>query len=70
VTKPFRPFSGSRRRIDERHRYERDRIASEDAVTLPNGELEVSAPQESSGRCDCGPPGGRRIGAKRTVRLG
>ena len=39
-------------------------------VTLPCREREVSAPQELSGRCDCGPPRGHRRGAKRAVRLG
>ena len=36
----------------------------------PSREREVSAPQELSGRCDCGPPRGHRHGAKRAVRLG
>ena len=39
-------------------------------VTLPSREREASAPRESSGCCDCGPPGGQRVSAKRTVRLG
>src|SRR5271157_4660883 len=39
-------------------------------VTLPCREREVSAPQELSGRCDCGPPRGHRHGAKRAVRVG
>ena len=39
-------------------------------VTLPCGEREVSAPQELSGRCDCGPPRVHRRSAKRAVRLG
>ncbi len=39
-------------------------------VTLPCREREVSAPQETSGRCDCGPPRGHRDSAKRAVRLG
>ncbi len=39
-------------------------------VTLPCREREVSAPQELSGRCDCGPPRGHRDTAKRAVGLG
>ena len=39
-------------------------------VTLPCREREVSAPQELSGRCDCGPPRGHRSSAKHAVRLG
>ena len=39
-------------------------------VTLPCREREVSAPQELSGRCDCGSPRGHRDTAKRAVRLG
>jgi len=39
-------------------------------VTLPNRERELSALQELSGRCDCGPPRGHRVSAKDTVRLG
>ena len=39
-------------------------------VTLPCREREVSAPQELSGRCDCGPPRGHRDSAKRALRVG
>ena len=44
--------------------------ACEGFVTLPCREREVSAPQELSGRCDCGPPRGHRDSAKRAVRVG
>ena len=52
---------------------EAPRLALEDLqgfVTLPCLEREVSVPHKLSGRCDCGPPRGRRDGAKRTVSLG
>jgi hypothetical protein len=39
-------------------------------VTLPGGELEASAAQELSGRCDCGPPCRHRRSAKGAMRLG
>ena len=45
-------------------------FASEGFVTLPCRERGVSAPEELSGRCDCGPPRGHRDSAKRAVRLG
>jgi hypothetical protein len=45
-------------------------VGSRGLVTLPCREREVSAPQELSSRCDCGPPPGHRNGAKRAVRSG
>src|SRR5271166_3510406 len=39
-------------------------------VTLPCREREVSASQQLTGRCDCGPPRGHRVSAKRAVRVG
>src|SRR5271165_5810461 len=39
-------------------------------VTLPYRGREVSAPQELSGRCDCGPSRGHRVSAKRAADAG
>ena len=49
---------------------ERPEIPLNGFVTLPCREREVSAPQELSGRCDCGPPRGHRSSAKHAVSLG
>ena len=57
-------------RIGSEARCRAPTIAPAGIVTLPWGEREASAAQESSGCCDGGPPCVHRHSAKRAVRLG